>query len=238
MAEAAKGWSPKQMARFAGAAYLLIIVLGVWAEGFVRGSIFVPGEPAATAANLIAHEGLYRMGIVAETVMALADVTVAVLLYLILRVVSKPLALAALAFHLIETAMLGSNLLNGYAALAVLAANTGTALANAPFDAVQAQMLADFFLTLHRNGYSLALIPFGINCILLGVLIWRAGFLPKLLGVGMAAAGLVYLVTGEVRFAAPEIYGTLTPAFFVCLIAELALALWLLIRGVNEERWG
>ena len=238
MSATTTGWSPKQMARFAGAAYLLIIVLGVWAEGFVRGSIFVPGEPATTAANLIAQEGLYRMGIVAETVMALADVTVAVLLYLLLRVVSRPLALAAMAFHLIETAMLGSNLLNGYAALLVLTANTGTALSAAPFDAVQAQMLADFFLTLHRNGYSLALIFFGVNCLLLGVLIWRAAFLPKALGALMAASGLVYLTTSIVRFAAPEHYSTLSPAFVVCLIAELALALWLVVRGVDEAKWG
>lgn len=232
-----QGWSPKQLARAAGAFYLVIIICGIWTEMFVRGAITVAGDPAATAANLLANEALFRMGFVAEAVMAVADVAVTVLLYLILRVVSKPLALAAAAFHLTQTAVLAANTMTAFGALLFLTANLGSATVPAAFDGAQVNALVYHAFNMHGHGYSLALIFFGVNCLLLGALIWRAAFLPKFLGVLMATSGLVYLTTSVVRFAAPELYNTLSPAFVVCLIVELALALWLLLRGVNEAKW-
>lgn len=238
MPNATTGWSPKQLARAAGVFYLVIIVCGIWTEMFVRGPITVAGDPGATAANLLANEALFRIGFVAEAVMAVADVAVTVLLYLILRVVSKPLALAAAAFHLTQTAVLAANTMTAFGALLFLTANLGSATVPAAFDASQVNALTQHAFNVHGHGYSLALTFFGVNCLLLGLLIWRAAFLPKFLGLLMAASGLVYLTTSIVHFAAPEHYGTLSPAFLVCLIAELALALWLLIRGVNEAKWG
>jgi len=230
--------NPMTLARLAGAAYLIIIAAGVWTEAVVRGGIRVRGDGAATAANLIASEGLFRLGFAAEMVMALADVTVAILLFLLLRVVSKPLALAAAAFHLMSTAVLSANMLTAFGALMFLSANMGGTFAPAAFEPEQAHALIAFFFNLHGHGYSLALVFFSVNCLLLGCLIHRAKFLPSFLGWLMGAAGLVYLVTSFTRFLAPEHYGTLFYGFFICLIAELALALWLVIRGVKPEAWG
>jgi len=235
---ATTAWSPKQLARLAGAFYLVIIAAGIWTEVFVRGPIMVSGDAAATTANLLANETLFRMGFVTETIMAIADVAVTVLLYLILRVVSKPLALAAAAFHLTQTAVLAANTMTAFGGLLFLLANVGSAAAPAAFDPLQLSALVYQAFTVHGHGYSLALIFFGVNCLLLGILIWRAAFLPKFLGALMFAGGLVYLVTAEIRFAAPELYGTVTPLFLVCLIAELSLALWLVVRGMDETKWG
>lgn len=229
-----QGWSPKQLARATGAFYLVIIVCGIWTELFVRGSIVVPGMADHTARQLQDFEMLFRMGFVAETIMAIADVAVVVLLFLLLRVVSMPLALAAAAFHLTQTAVLVSNTMTTWGALVLLKSEEmGRA-----FTGPQIEALAYQGFTVHAVGYSLALIFFGVNCVLLGILIWRSGFLPKFLGALMFASGLVYLITSEVRFAVPDYYGAVQPAFIVCLIAELALALWLLVRGVNEAKWG
>jgi len=230
----AKAWSPKALARFTGFFYLIIIVCGLFAEMFVRGSIVVPGDASHTARQLQDFEMLFRAGFVAETVMAVADVAVAVLLFLLLRVVSMPLALAAAAFHLTQTAVLTANTMTTWGALLMY---KGEEMGRA-FDGPQLDALAYQAFAVHGAGYSLALIFFGVNCMLLGVLIWRAAFLPKVLGVLMFASGMVYFFTSQVRFAAPEKYGSVTPLFIVCLIAELSLALWLLLRGVNEKKYG
>jgi hypothetical protein len=168
-------------------------------------------------------------------VMAVADVAVTVLLYLLLRGVSRPLAIAAAAFHLVSTSVLAANTLTAFGALLLLRANGADA--TGAFEAAQVDALVLHAFDLHGHGYSLALVFFGVNCLLLGTLVRRAAFLPKLLGVLMAAGGLVYLVTSFVRFVAPGLYAAVVPAFLVCLIAELSLALWLLVKGVDESRW-
>ena len=106
-------------ARITGVLYLAIIVLGLFSELGVRGSVIVPGDPGATAGNILGSELLFRVGVVSDILVFLADVAVAVLLYLLLRPVSKLLSLTAAAFRLTGTAIYSVNLLNQVAALAV-----------------------------------------------------------------------------------------------------------------------
>ncbi len=229
--------NPNALARAAGALYLVIIAAGVWTEAVVRGSIRVREDAAATAANLIANEGLFRMGFATEMVMGLADVGVALLLFFLLRVVSKPLAMAAAVFHLVSTAVLSANTLTAFGALLLMLGNAGGTFAPAPFEAREAEALVALFFNWHTHGYSVALVFFAVNCLALGWLIHRAKFLPSVLGWLMAAAGLVYLVTSFTRFLAPEHYGAVVPGFLICLLAEGTLALWLVVRGVDDEKW-
>lgn len=225
--------NPQTMARAAGALYLVIIVFGIWSELAVRGGLVVAGDAAATADNIAAHTGLFRLGFAADSVMAISDAALAVLLYVLLKPVSATLALMAAVFRLLQTAVIGVNLLNQYAALLIL----GDADRVAALGAGQADALALFFLETQSHGYDLGLIFFGVNSLLTGWLVWRAAFLPRVLGALLAAAGVVYLAGSYLLFLAPSVHGVFEPAYAVCLIAELAFCLWLLIRGVDAARW-
>lgn len=214
----------RKLTRWAGVLYLIIIVLGISSEVGVRGTLIVPGDAAATAANLTASAGLYRAGFFADLVMCLSDVALAVLLYVLLVRVQPTLAKVALFFRLTQTAILGGGLLLAYAPLQLLE--------GAPADpAVQSQAL--FFTQLHALGYDLGLVFFGVHCWLLGALIARSGFLPRPLGWLVFAAGWVYVVGSAIRFGFPSASASFAPAYAVCLVAELALGLWLLLRGAN-----
>lgn len=212
-------------ARLAGALYLVIIVCGLFGEVAVRGQIVVAGDAATTAANVLASHGLFRVGFAAETLMALADVALAVLLYRLLRPVNRTLALMAAAFRLVQAAVIAASLLMSQGALLALTGGDGR------------EELALLLIDLHAHGYDLGLIFFGVNSLLTGWLVARAGFLPRWLGRMLIAAGLVYLVGSYLRFLAPGLWGPFQVAYIVPVVAEAAFCLWLLIRGVDEGRW-
>ena len=224
---------PKRVARAAGFLYLVIIALGLTGELVVRSGIVVPGDAAATATNILEAEGLFRFGFVADSVMLLADIALAVLLYVLLRPVSKTLALLAMCFRLVQAAIIGGNLLHYHAALVAL---VGPAY-GAAFPPDQLAAVAALSLELHSHGYDLALLPFGINCLLLGYLVYRSGFLPRIFGVLLAAAGVVYLVGSYTRFLFPAQVDTVAPLYVVAIVAESAMCLWLLVRGVDARKW-
>jgi hypothetical protein len=225
--------NPQTTARAAGVLYLVIIVFGLWSELAVRGGLVVPGDAAATAENILANETLFRLGFAADSVMALSDAALAILLFVLLRPVNAMLALMAAAFRLLQTAVIGVNLLNQYAALLILGdAGTTTALGSD-----QAEALALFFLDAQSHGYDLGLIFFGVNSLLTGWLVWRAAFLPRALGALLIVAGVVYLTGSYLLFLSPSAYEVFQPAYALCLLGELAFCLWLLVRGVEAARW-
>lgn len=214
-------------ARTAGVLYLVIIVLGIASEVAIRAPLLTVGDTAATAANVRGAEGLFRLSLAADTVMACADAALAVLLFLLLRSVNGTVALMAMVFRLLQAAVIGANLLNQQAVLLVLGGGAGLGEADA---------LATLFLTLHGYGYDLGLIFFGVNSLLTGYLLIRSGWLPVVIGWGIVAAGLVYLVGSYLRILAPDAYDAFVVAYFVTLVAELAFALWLLVRGLGPKR--
>ena len=216
-------------ARTAGFLYLIIITCGIFSEAFIRASLIVPGDASATAGNILAAPGLFRSGFAADSVMLLCDVAIAVLFYVLLRPVSRTLALLAAAFRLIQAAILGFNLLNYYAALLLL---TGAEYV-AGFENGQLHAQALLFLQLHSHGYDLGLMFFGLSNIFLGYLIIRSGYFPALLGYGLAAAAVVYLGGSYVRFLAPDFHAQVTPLYIIPLLAELGFCLWLVIKGVK-----
>lgn len=189
---------------------------------------------------MLAHVGLFRLGVAADAAMAMADVALAVLLYLLLRSVSPALSLTAMVFRLVQSAIIGTNLLNQQTALLMLSeglGGTGTPAASA-FSTDQLAMLAAYSLERHAYGYDLGLLFFGVNCLLVGYLVIRAGFLPTLLGYALAASGIVYLVGSTLRILAPALSDAFALAYIVPLLAESALALWLLLRGVDRGAFG
>lgn len=225
-------FSPLTAARIIGGLYLLIILFGIASEAVVRQSLIVQGDVAVTASNILASQGLFRFSFLADSIMLLSDVAVAVLFYLLLRPVNKTLALVTVAFRLTQTAVLALNLLNQHAALLVL-----TSADYAAFDTATRNTLAYLMLDRHAHGYDLGLLFFGVHCLLLGYLIAKSTFFPKALGVLVMAAALPYLIGSYVHFLLPEFVGSVAPIYLVALVAEGSLCGWLLTKGVNVKRW-
>ena len=233
MADRTLETSPLFCARAAGVLYLIIIVLGLFGEMFVRSSLIAQGDAAATAGNIIAADGLFRAGFLADSVMFLSDVALAVFLFVLLKPVNQTLALIALFFRLTQTAVIALNLLNYHAAVLLL---KGQGYASA-FEAAQLNSLSSLFLDLHSHGYDLGLILFGVHCLVLGYLIAKSLYMPKALGYLVMAAGVTYLIGSYTRFLFPDFVGTVSPIYVVAIISELLLCLWLLVKGVKLERW-
>ena len=220
---------PLIYARVAGSLYLIIIVFGIFSEVFIRSNLVVTGDAAATANNILASEGLFRIGFAADAMMLLSDVAIAVLFYVLLKPVGKTLALTASAFRLTQAAILGFNLLNYYAALLLLKGDGYAAV----FEAGQLDTLAMMFLDMHSHGYDLGLLFFGVSNLILGYLVVKSDYFPGILGCGLAGAGLVYLAGSSIRFLFPGFAAIIAPAYIVPFVAESSFCLWLLIKGVR-----
>ncbi|KPJ92185.1 MAG: hypothetical protein AMS18_07905 [Gemmatimonas sp. SG8_17] len=225
--------SPLVYARVAGVLYLIIIVCGIFSEVFVRSRIFVPGDAATTASNIMASVGLFRIGFLADSIMFLSDVALAALLYVLFKPVNKTVALAATFFRLTQTAVLALNLLNHHAALLVL---QGSGYATA-FQEDQLHALSSLFLDLHGHGYDLGLLLFGLHCLLLGYLIVKSSYVPRVLGVLLIAAAFTYLTGSYTRFLFPDYVTLVSPIYIVAFVSEVSLCLWFLVKGVNVQQW-
>lgn len=225
---------PRRLARIAGVLYVVIIVTGLFGELAVRGTLIDFDDAAATAANILAADGLFRLGVVADLVMVLADVGLALALYVLFAPVSRALSATAAAFRLTQAAVITLNLLHQFAALMVL--RHGGALT--AFDPDQREALALLLLDVHRHGYLLGLVLFAGNLAVTGYLLYRSGFLPRTFGVlaVLAAAGyvtdtLMFVLLPGYDGAVSEL--VLAPAF----VFELGFAAWLLLRGVDAAAW-
>lgn len=220
----------KKTARIAGLLYLILIIAGIFAEGFVRSSLIVPGDATATANNIMASEGLFRMGIAGDLIMIMCDVALGLIFYILLKPVSKSLALLAAFFRLAQAATLGINLLNLFFVLQLL---SGAAYLTI-FGADQLHALVLLFLNGHSIGYSIGLVFFGIYLFILGYLVFKSGYFPRILGVLLIIASLSYLMDSFTSFLFPS-YEAITSQIMIAptVIAELSLTLWLLIKGVN-----
>ncbi|MEM5516773.1 DUF4386 domain-containing protein [Henriciella sp. AS95] len=219
--------------RFAGLLYLAIIVFGISAEVLWRGPLIDFENAEATADAIRASAGSFQLAIGADMLMAVADAALAVLLFVIFRPVAPTLALMAMVFRLIQSVLIAGNLMNMQAAWLLLSGGQDIGgLADGQLAAMALQ-----YLDLHAHGYDLGLVFFGVNSLLTGVLIWRSDLFPRLIGVGVGAAGLVYLVGSSLRFFAPAAFEAFAPAYGLPVIAESAFCVVLLIgRGTKRQQ--
>ncbi len=225
--------SPQSYARLAGVMYLAIILLGMFGELYVRGTLIVPGDAAATAQAISASPQLWRAGVVGDLLMHVLDVPVMLILYALLRPISKSLALLATLFNLVQTAVLVLNKLNLLLPVFLL----GDAAVLNAFSAEQLQALAMLAIETHAHGFGIGLIFFGVACLVRGVLIWRSGYWPQALGVLIFIAGLSYLTNSFALLLAPSFAAAIFPAVLVpAFVGELAFCLWLIVKGLNTER--
>jgi hypothetical protein len=226
--------SPQLYARIGGLLYLIIIVVGLFDEAFVRDRIIVSGDATATAANIRSLESLWRFGIAAEFLLLICAVALTLIFFVLLRPVSRELALLAVFFNLVSLAVEAAVQLYLVGALFPL----GKAEYLRAFQPEQLYVLASLSVKSHGYGFGVALIFFGCVCLIDGYLIFRSGFLPKTIGVLMQIAGLSYLTNSFTLILAPTFADRLFPAVLVpAFVGEASLCLWLLVKGVNVQRW-
>jgi uncharacterized protein DUF4386 len=230
----AVGTSPQVYAKVAGVIWLIVAILAPFAEFFVRQRLIVPGNVAATADNIVASQSLFRAGFATDLVVFVIEVALAAVLYVLFRPVSRTLALVMAFARLAMVTILGLNLLNMFTALQLL---TTPEYATA-FEKGQLQALAFMFVNAQHYGYALGMVFFGLHLGVLGFLVYRSGFLPRMLGILMVVSALGYLADSFTKFVVPQNADTLAMVVIVtALIGELPLTLWLLVKGVNVERW-
>ncbi|MFH7001021.1 DUF4386 domain-containing protein [Flavobacterium bizetiae] len=223
--------SPQAYARIAGILYLVIILMGLCAEAFVRNKLVVYGDVNTTANNIIHAQPLWKIGITADIIMHICDLPVMIILYYLLKPVSKKLALLNLSFNLIQTAVLVANKLNLLAALFFL----GDAEYLKSFTPDQLHTLSYLSIKLHDFGFGIGLIFFGFVCLFEGYMIFRSGYFPKAIGVLMSVAGICYLFNSFALILMPKLSSIVI--LMPCLLAELSLSLWLIFKGVNLPAW-
>lgn len=215
-----------RQARVAGVLYLIVIVLGL-TEAFVRTAVVVPGDAAATAGTVLDSPWLLRAAFAANLAFLLCEVALTILLYLLLRPVSRTFSLLAAAFRLTSIAVYGVNLLNTLAALLILE--------QAPYRTAGMESLALLHHDLHAYGYALGLTFFAASCLAMGYLLLKTPNAPHVMGVLLGVAGLGYLANCAMYFFLPGYTGSLTVALLApALVAEGWLCLWLLRGGARR----
>lgn len=225
--------SPSAYARLAGVLYLVITVAAVFAHFVIPSQFIVPSDAAATTANIAANPAMFRIGTVgSELIILLSEIVLAVVLYVLLKPVNKTLSLVAAVSRLAMTTIHGLNLLNYYFVLQLISGDN-VAMAFGP---EQVQALVMLFLDAHSIGFSIGIAFLILHVFVLGYLIVRSGFFPKVLGFLFIAAGIGYLVDTVGLLLIPSY--TTTPGLIalVIAVAEIAFPIWLLVKGVNTDR--
>jgi hypothetical protein len=222
-------WSPKAKARLAGVFEALEGFTSAFGQVTVLGQLIVVGNAAVTAANILKHETLFRLGFASSLLGVVFHLAWAFLFYQLFRPANRSVAFCALLVILVCCALQAVTALLYLAPLLVLTA--GSALS--ALTQQQLQALAYTFLKLNGLGFDTTLVFFGLWCVLTGYLIVKSIFLPRILGVLLVIDGL-----GWMMFMSPPLgHYLFLPIAVACGLAEFPLQLWLLIFGVNNERW-
>jgi len=221
--------SPRLKARMTGVFYLITIVTGIFAQGFVSERLVAGGDAAATAANILAHSSLFQRGFAVYLIEMACQIAMTALFYELLKPAGRTLSLLAAFLGFAGCVIKTFSRVFFIAPLLVL----GGAHYLSVFSAEQLQALALLFLKVNDRGAAIALVFLGFYALMTGVLIIRSTFLPRVLGVVSVIAGLGWLSFLYV----PLGYRLFPYVAALGLLGATALILWLLVFGVNEQRW-
>jgi hypothetical protein len=226
--------SVQRTARFAGILYLIITIAAIFAHFYIPSNIIVPGDAATTANNIISSETLFRVGgVESELIVLLSEVVLSIVLYVLLKPVNKTLSMLAAVSRLVMTTIHGLNLLNYFFAILLL---SGAGYLSA-FNTEQLQGLVTLFLEAHSIGFTIGIAFLTLHVFILGYLILKSGYFPKVLGILFIAAGVGYLVDSFALLLFRGYETTPTVIAIVIAVSEIAFPLWLLIKGVNKKGW-
>lgn len=222
------GPAPRLIARLIALLYLFESAASVAGQLVIPGRLVVRGDAAATASNILANEAVFRVGIAGALLAVALHIVTGVLFYYLLKPVGRTFSLLAVLLLVVASGIQASAALMQSGALVAL---KGTVSLSA-FNVEQLQAIALMLLNWNGQTYDFYLVFFGLWCITLGALILRSTFLPPLLGAGMVLAGV-----GYTPFLYPPLATFLYPYNLALGIGELALVLWLFLRGVDADRW-
>ena len=218
-------------ARVAGAVYLSMIVTAPFSLVYIPSTLFVRGNATATANNILAHQTLFRLGIVADLITAVIFIFLVLALYRLLSGVNKTHASLMVALALVSAAVGFMNVLNEIAALTLFRGADFLAVLEKP----QRDALAMLFLRLHGQGNVINEIFWGLWLFPFGVLVMRSGFLPHILGVWLIINGFAYVVLSFAGLLLPQYQDVAFRSAFPLLLGELAIMLWLVIKGAKVQ---
>jgi len=220
----------QKTARMSGFLYMLLIPLGVFGMLYVPATLFVAGDVAATANNIMANEALFRFSIVSALLTQVVQIFVVLFLYKVLKPAGKNLAILMVIFILVAVPIAMLNELNQLAVLILL---SGTDYLTA-FSGEQIQSLVGLFLDLRHNGIFIAQIFWGLWLFPMGYLVFKSNYIPKIIGILLIIACFGYLVDSFIFFFNPDFGVTFSEFTF---LGELLITFWLLIKGVDVEQW-
>jgi Domain of unknown function (DUF4386) len=220
--------SPLFKARMGGFCWLMCFLTSIYPL-ILSGRLIVQGDPAATAANLLANEALFRSGTAALLISTAFYVAATLFIYEVLKPVNRSLSLLAAFFSLVGCGVGAFSCIFGFMPFILLK--------GAPYLSVytteQLQALSYLFLVVRARANDIGLVFFGLHCLGVGYLILRSTFLPRIIGALMVLAGV-----GWLTFLLPPLAQNLAPFNMLPgAIGELSLTLWLIIKGVNVQRW-
>ena len=219
----------KKTARVAGFLYLLVTLTGPFVLLYVPGKLFVTGDASATASNILAHQSLFRAYIVVGLISELLFISVVLVLYRLLKGVSAQLATVMVILILLDAPLAFLGVANEVATLTFLRGANFLAA----FDKPQRDALATLLISFDQQSVFVSEVFWGLWLLPLGVLVYRSGFLPRLLGVWLFLNGLAYLALSATGMLLPEHVKIVRTIITPILFGEMALMLWLLIMGVR-----
>ena len=219
-----------RQARIAGMCYLLVIAGGLYAEVFVRGSLLVAGDAAATARAIAANEALWRSGVAVHLLYLVPAIVTNVLVCGLFKAVEPTLARLALVFSVAGVVVEAAGLLYLSVPLGMIEHSGAlTALGEG-----QRQAWSYLAIGLFDTGFGFALVFFAGFCVLIGTLILSSQLIPRVIGAMMILAGLCYVVNTLALLLSPALSDRLVPGILLPVgLAELSLALWLTVKGVQ-----
>ena len=223
--------SVQTYARIAGVVFLVAIVGGGFGEFYAPSTLIVPGDATATAHHLIGSSLFFRLGFLGYLTEAITDVALTFLLYVLLRPVHANLAKLAVLFRIMATATFAFGELFYFAPSLILGGDGYLKT----FSPDQLNALALLSLNLYGLVGVLFTVFYGIASLILGYLMVRSGYLPRVLGALWVLGGLGFVTWNVLLVLTPGYVSSLLPV--PQLLAVLSLGLWLLVRGVDVEKW-
>ena len=221
----------KKTARLAGFLWLLMFVFGPIAQ-IIRSKLFLTGDMAATANNIMTNEFLFRVGFVSDLMMMIIYVLLPLALYKLLSTVNKNLAILMVIFVILGTSINMINLLNEFASLHLLSGAKYLSV----FESAQLQAQSMLSYDLYLHGYEIANIFFGLWLIPLGLLVYKSGFIPRVLGILLVVGGCGLFLNVFIHFLFPGYEIVSTILLIPQTLAEFLILAWLLVRGINESK--
>jgi len=224
--------SIQKTARITAILILIMAVIAPFSMLYVPSTLIVPGDAGTTANNIMASESLFRLGMVSDSVVFLIEIMLSVLLYVLLKPVSKTLALVVGFSRLAMTVIQGFNLINHFFALLLL---SGAGYLTV-FEPAQLHALVLLFLNVHQSVVLIWGLSFGLHLLVLGYLVYKSEYIPGIVGVLLVIASLCYLIQSFGSILYPNSEETFALVGYLSIV-EIALPLWLLIKGVNVAQW-